>query len=277
MLKNPRIGVMIWFLVTLSLAPSTAAGAASLAPHLAKYDLSLQGATQGTEIASVSGLLVLEFSGTACTGYTNEVRIVTAIDTSDGNRVITDIRARTVEHEDGRLEFYNETYANGQRIELSVGTAERLPGGISVELVEPIEHELMLGADLIYPVEHMLVILQAAREGKTFVSADVYDGSEDGELVYQTATVIGPAQTETQDEVSAALLAENGLNGVPFWPITISYFEKSDEHTDATPDFVVSYLLYENGVGRQFAINYGSFSVQGRLSSLEMLPLDDCD
>lgn len=276
MLKIPRIGAVVSIVFAMPVVLAFPANAASLTPHLAKYDLTLQGATQAADIASVSGLLVLEFKGAACTGYTNDVRIVTAIDSQDGDRMITDIRARTIESPDGRLEFFNETYSNGQRVEYSVGSAERASDGISVELVEPVEHQLVLDAGLIYPTEHMLTILTAAREGKPFVAADVYDGSQDGELIYQTATVIGPEKTDQRGDEVDDLMAQNGFTDVPYWPVIISYFEKSDDLSDSTPDFVVSYLLYENGIGRQFVIDYGEFSLRGRLSNLDILPAVDC-
>ena len=44
-----------------------------------------------------------------------------------------------------------------------------------------------------FPTEHVRRIIDAAREGKTMLEFPVYDGSENGEKVYNTLTVIGRA------------------------------------------------------------------------------------
>ena len=43
----------------------------------------------------------------------------------------------------------------------------------------------------VFPTEQVRLIIEAAREGKSLLELVVYDGSDDGEKVYNTLTVIG--------------------------------------------------------------------------------------
>ena len=264
------------FALAMALSAGGMAAGVQLAPYLAEYDLSLEGQPDAPDIVSASGRLVLEFKGAACVGYTNDARIVTEIETGDGDRLITDARTKTVEAADGSMEFFNETYAEGQRVELSAGIARRDGNGLSVELTEPTDRTFFVGGDLAFPTEHVLRVLDAARLNKTFVAVDIYDGSQDGALVFQTAAVIGAARTDPSRDGEGALIADGGFADMTHWPVTISFFEKRDVRADATPDFMLTFLLYDNGISRSYLIDFGEFELRGRLSRLEMLPVPSC-
>ena len=69
-------------------------------------------------------------------------------------------------------------------------------------------------------------IIVAARDGKSILEFPVYDGSESGEKLYNTLTVIGrpiaPGDKPPND--AAAKIPE--LAKLKRWPVTISYFEQ---------------------------------------------------
>ena len=44
-----------------------------------------------------------------------------------------------------------------------------------------------------FPTEHVRRIIAAARDGKTLLQVAVYDGSDTGEKIYDTLTIIGKA------------------------------------------------------------------------------------
>ena len=264
------------FALPVALFAAGATAGVQLAPHLAEYDLPLVGQPDAPDIVAASGRLVLEFTGAACVGYTNDARIVTEIETGDGDRLITDARTKTVEATDGSMEFFNETFAEGRRVELSVGIARRDGEGLSVDLTEPTEETFFVGGDLAFPTEHVLAVLDAARLNKTFVAIDIYDGSQDGSLVVQTAAVIGEARIDPSPAGDGAVIVEGGFADMTHWPVTISFFEKRDVRADVAPDFMLSLLLYDNGVSRSYLIDFGEFELRGRLTSLRMLPLPSC-
>jgi hypothetical protein len=259
----------------LSIAPA-GAGALSLAPHRAVYDLSLADSGGSESVASVSGRMVMEFTGSRCSGYTTKLRFVTETEDSDGQNQVTDSRASTFEAGDGRrLDFTNETYTDAKLAEESHGSASRKDANIAVALSKPSDKKFNLAGGVVFPTEQMEKILDSARKGERFVSLDLYDGSEDGQTVFATAGVIGAASSSADDIGEETAVKSAGIAALRHWPVTISYFEQKDT-ADKAPFYVMHFVMYENGVGRSLRIDYGDFSLDGRLTRLDMLPSQPC-
>ncbi len=62
-------------LAVVSTAPALAVP--MLQPHRAVYDLSLDNASDRSDITGITGRMVYEFNGSACEGYTVKFRFVT--------------------------------------------------------------------------------------------------------------------------------------------------------------------------------------------------------
>jgi hypothetical protein len=266
----------------LSLAAAVAVFAAGPAgavpPELASYraifDLSLDQGSEGAD-AAVAGRMAVEFAGSRCAGYKSTMRLVTGGENADGDTQVTDARTVTVESPDGRFEFTNQTYLNEQLTEEAVGTAVRGSNGIDVKLTKPAEKSFTLDGAVAFPTEQMNRLLDAARAGEHFVTMDVFDGSQTGDVVYSTATVIAPESRATDDLGNEKLIGDKGIAGLPHWPLTVSYFEKT-KGTDDLPAYVMSFVTYDNGIGRKLKIDYGKFSLIGKLTHLEVLPTPAC-
>jgi hypothetical protein len=270
--------------VAASIALATLAGPAhadqKLVSHRAVYDLSLDPSVDDGDVADLTGRMVMEFTGSDCAGYKTSLRFVTEIEDSDGGHRVTDSRSTSFEHPGGKsLEFSNQTYVDQNLTEESRGSAERTSKGIGVSLLKPGSKHVDLGASVVFPTQQIEKIVSAARNGDSFVQADVYDGSDDGETVYATATIIGRGTTNPPADADAkaeeGTITGAGVGNVRHWPVTISYFDKHDGG-EQTPTYMMSYVLYENGISRGLKINYGGFAVAGRLSSLQMLQPEPC-
>jgi hypothetical protein len=251
-----------------------------LAPHRAVYDIVLDPSAANTDVADLSGRMVMEFTGSECAGYKVTLRFVTEIEDSEGEHRVTDSRTTSFEHPGGRsFEFNNQTYIDQNLTEESRGSAERTTKGIEVSLLKPGTKRLGLGRSVVFPTQQIEEIVAAAKAGQSFVEADVYDGSEDGETVYSTAAVIGRGAVGPPADADAAAeegsVASAGIGGVRYWPVTVSYFQKG-EKGEQTPTYVMAYRLYENGISRSLRIDYGGFAVTGRLASLQLLPEEPC-
>jgi hypothetical protein len=258
--------------------PASVAVAApmSLASHRAVYDLTLTESAEGSDVADVSGRLVMEFTGSECAGYTSKLRFVTESENPDGGQQITDSRSTTFESGDGKnLKFDNETYTDETLAEQSSGTASREPAGVAVDLTKPATKKIAVPGGVVFPAEQMEMLIQSAAKGESFVHLDVYDGSEDGETVFETAGVIGKVSTAADDIGEEKAVATAGIAGMRHWPLTISYFDKKASG-DAAPFYVLSFVVYENGIGRTLKIDYGDFTLAGKLTGLELLPSAPC-
>ncbi|HLA21480.1 MAG TPA: cell envelope integrity EipB family protein [Pseudolabrys sp.] len=254
-------------------APS--ADKVSLAPHRAVYDLKLSKSHGSRAIQAVRGRILYDFSGNACEGYALQFRQVSELDSGEGKAALSDLRSTT--WEDGaakKFRFNSENKLNDRSPDKVDGHAERKTEAVAVSLSKPKDKTFDVPPGAVFPTEHMRRIIVAAREGKTILEFPVYDGSETGEKIYHTLTVIGrpiaPGDKPPHD--AAAKFPE--LAKLVRWPVTISYFdrqnEKAERSGEQTPVYTITFELYENGISRALILDYTDFTITGELTSLEM-------
>jgi hypothetical protein len=127
-------------------APVASAGP-GLAAYRAVYDLVLDKSDQASDLADLTGRIVMEFTGSDCGGYAVTLRFVTEIADPDGDRRITDARTTTFEDGDGTgFKFTNETFVDDALTEESRGIANRTDSGVAVSLTRPGDKKFSLGA-----------------------------------------------------------------------------------------------------------------------------------
>jgi hypothetical protein len=268
----------------LAVDPLTAAAQAPspaihLAPHRAVYDIQLTRASPGSGVAEMSGRMVFELSGSTCEGYTQNMRFVTRMTNQEGTDLINDLRTSSWEEALGkRLRFNSSQYQNDVLTESTQGDAERSSdeGPVKVEIARPAKKKLTIKDPVYFPVQHSKALIAAARAGKTMFSADLYDGSEKGEKVYNTVAVIGRPVAPGATKMPASIKNVDRLKTLPSWPVSVSYFEKGNENRDAVPVYEMSYRFYENGVTTKLNIDYGEFAIRADLAELTFVDGSTC-
>jgi hypothetical protein len=260
-------------------APSAAAGAAiTLASHRAVYDLRLLRTTGKRGLQAVRGRILYDFTGNACEGYVLQFRQVSELDTGEGRVAVSDLRASTWEEGAAKdFRFSSQNYLNDKIADTVDGRAERAGGNVNVVLTKPKKASFDLEADIVFPTEHMRRVIEAAREGRSMLEFPVYDGSENGERVYNTLTVIGREIGPDETPPADATAGRAELKGLKRWPVTISYFDRTAKKDgEQTPIYAISFQMYENGVSRALTLDYGDFAVSGEMSQLDMKPSRPC-
>jgi hypothetical protein len=251
----------------------------ALIPHRAIYDLALGDVRGNSQIASVRGRILYDFTGNACKGYSLEFRQVSELDTGEGKTSTSDLRSTTWEGSDAKkFKFSSENFVDDSLTGTVDGHAEHTPDTTAVVLEKPEPKTLDLAAGVVFPTEHMARVISAAHDGGHILSFPVYDGSETGQKVFDTLTVIGPKLAPDERKHDDAAAGEAKLAGVPRWPVTISYFDKkkAQNSSEQTPDYSIGFELYENGISRALTLDYNDFIVTGKLSSLEIKTEEPC-
>jgi hypothetical protein len=253
-----------------------------LVPHRAIYDLSL-GATRGnSQIVGVSGRIFYDFDGNACDGYTLQFRQVSELDSGEGKKATSDLRSTTWEDADAKsFKFNSQNFLDENLVDSVDGHAERGAAATAVNLVKPAHKALDVGAAVVFPTEHMVRVINAARAGKTILDFPVYDGSDTGDKVFDTLTVIGhklDADDRKRDDAAEEPDNRKKLANVPRWPVTISYFEQATtpKSGEQTPVYAIGFELYENGISRTLSLDYNDFVVSGKLTQLEIKDVKPC-
>jgi hypothetical protein len=257
--------------------PAQTQQAIELVPHRAIYELSLGKVRGKSSIVSVRGRILYDFTGSACEGYTLEFRQVAELDNGEGKISLSDLRSNS--WEDGAAKSYrftSQNYLNQRLLDAVDGKAERTNGSVAVTLSKPSEKKVDLGAAIVFPTEHVVRIIQAAREGKTILEFPIFDGSETGEKVYNSLTVIGRLIGPGERELADAAAGDKTLAGMRRWPVTVSYFDRNKPGGEQTPVYAISFDLYENGVSRTLTLDYNDFSISGVLKTLETKAAKPC-
>jgi hypothetical protein len=258
-------------------APAQTTQPVNLVPHRAIYELSLGKVRGKASVQNARGRILYDFTGSACEGYTLDFRQVAELDNGEGKISLSDLRSNT--WEDGAAKTYrfmSQNHLNQKLLDAVDGKAERGSGGIAVTLTKPEPRKIDLDAAIVFPTEHVRRIIEAARAGQTILEFPIYDGSETGEKVYNSLTVIGREIGPGERDLADAASGNDVLSKLRRWPVTVSYFERNKPAGEQTPVYAISFDLYENGVSRTLVLDYNDFSISGVLKNIELKDSKPC-
>ena len=256
---------------------ATALPAGELASHRAIYELKLAHTRGNSSAVGARGRILYDFSGNSCDGYALQFRQVSELDNGEGKVTLSDLRSTT--WEDGAAKkfiFKSQNYLNETLIDTVDGQAERERDKVAVQLTQPAAKTFDLEPTMVFPTDHMRRIIEAAREGKNILELPVYDGSEKGEKVYNTLTVIGPAIAPNERVPTDAAGSQPALAALKRWPVTVSYFDRT-ARDDQAPVYSIRFEVYENGVSRALMLDYNDFAISGELTSIELRNNTPCN
>jgi hypothetical protein len=250
---------------------------AELASHRAVYELTLAQTRGNSSAVAARGRILYDFSGNACDGYALQFRQVSELDNGEGKVTLSDLRSTT--WEDGAAKsfiFKSQNYLNETLVDAVDGQAERQPTEVAVSLTKPEDKKFDIEQAIAFPTDHMRRIIEAARADKTILELPVYDGSDKGEKVFNTLTVIGHVIPPNEHVPADAAGAQKELASLRRWPVTVSYFDKAAAPGDQAPVYAIKFELYENGVSRALMLDYNDFAISGELTSIEIRDTKPC-
>jgi hypothetical protein len=264
----------------LAAGPAAAAAGAAFLPHQAVYELNLVKSRGSASIDSARGRILYNFSGNACEGYTSEFRQVSELNSGEGKATLSDLRSTSWEDAEGKsYRFKIDSRMNDADSSPVDGIAERTGDSITVKLKQPEAKTFTLDGATVFPTEQIRRIIAAARDGKSLLELTVYDGSDNGEKVYNTLTVIG--QPIPGDRTIAApdpSPTNDQMKSLTRWPVTVSYYDADAKAKEGeqTPVYAMSFELFENGVSRALVLDYNDFVISGALGRFDVKDAKPC-
>ncbi len=271
--------------VALSMALSgehaiAAGGQQPFLAHQALYELSLQKTRGNASVESVRGRILYNFTGSPCEGYTSDFRQVSELNSGDDKNTISDLRSTSWEEGDGKsYRFKIDTRMNDTNASVIDGMAERSGDKVTVKLKEPAAKTFTIDGATVFPTEQIRRIIAAARDGKSVLELQVYDGSDTGEKVYSTLSVIGaPIPGDRTIGAPDPSTTSDTMKPLTRWPVTVSYYDRGAKPTDGeqTPVYAMSFELYENGVSRALVLDYNDFVIAGGLAKFDVKDSKPC-
>ncbi len=264
-------------LVALLPAHASAAepGVEAMVAHRAAYRLTLDRARDNSDIARAEGAMLYEVVD-ACDGWANRQRFSLTLTNRDGQDVETASDYSTYETKDGRsIRFSLTQTSQGAVSQRIMGEAEVTPEGGRVRYTEPSTKEEALPPGTLLPMLHTIRSLAAARTGARMLVVPLFDGtSPDG--AQDTTTVISgwqapgaPAATPPAGARFPVLAALGSAR------MRVAFFDRAASASAggaSAPDYEVGLRYFENGVADDLKMDFGEFSVDGRMQELAILP-----
>jgi hypothetical protein len=248
--------------------------------HQALYDLNLVKSRGSASINSARGRILYNFSGSACDGYTSEFRQVSELDSGEDKVTLSDLRSTSWEDGAGKsYRFKIDTRMNDADSSPVDGVAERTGDRITVKLKQPVAKTFMLDGATVFPTEQIQRIIAAAREGKSVLELMVYDGSDNGEKVYNTLSVIGQPIPGDRTIASPDPSTESDvMKSLTRWPVTVSYYDHDAKAREGeqSPVYAMSFELFENGVSRALVLDYNDFVISGAMGKFDVKDSKPC-
>jgi EipB-like len=257
-----------------------AAASGAFLPHQALYELSLLKSRGSNSINSARGRILYSFSGSACEGYTSEFRQVSEMNSGEGKVSLSDLRSTSWEDGAGKTyRFKIDSRVNDTESSPVDGIAERAGDHITVKLKQPQTKTFTLDGSTVFPTEQIQRIVAAARAGKSVLELTVYDGSDNGEKVFNTLSVIGqPIPGDRSIATPDPSTQNDVMKSMTRWPVTVSYYDRDAKPSDGeqTPVYAMSFELFENGVSRALVLDYNDFVISGALGKFDVKDSKPC-
>jgi hypothetical protein len=257
-----------------------AAASGAFLPHQALYELNLLKSRGSNSINSARGRILYNFTGSACEGYTSEFRQVSEMNSGEGKVTLSDLRSTSWEDGEGKsYRFKIDSRMNDTDSSPVDGIAERTGDHITVKLKQPQTKTFTLDGSTVFPTEQIQRIIAAAKQGKSLLELTVYDGSDNGEKVFNTLSVIGqPIPGDRTIALPDPSTQNDVMKSMTRWPVTVSYYEHDAKPADGeqTPVYAMSFELFENGVSRALVLDYNDFVISGALGRFDVKDSKPC-
>lgn len=260
-------------------AAAVQAGIQRMAPHRAAYTLQL-GRSRDGGIVAVQGAMLFEVAD-ACEGWATRQRLSMTLVDRDGQQIDTLSDYATYESKDGRSFRFSLTQTTQGAVSTRVAGEAELDehGAGRVRFSEPVQREEELPPGTMLPMRHTAMAVEAARAGRRLLMGPLFDGTSD-EGAQDTTTVIAgwqpaPAAAPGGGTPDKAEAGERFplLSGLASARMRVAFFERGlPPGGAAAPEYEVGLRYYENGVANDLQMDFGDFTVDGRLEELQELP-----
>ncbi len=121
--------------------------------------------------------------------------------------------------------------------------------------------------DILFPTEHLEILLENAKNNVNFHTAKVFFGSDQENLVKIVSTFIGK-------KINTFVSLENDLLKKQVWPIQLSFYDLNQKNPD--PKTKVIAYVDESGIAHSYTVDYGSYKMKGKLTSIEKVKKLKC-
>ena len=236
-------------------------GHTELAAHRALYTVSLDPSNRG-DIVAASGTMGYEVID-GCEGWTVRQRLRMKVTDNEGHDIEMLSDYATWEAKNGlSFSFHMKQMTEGAITSQTDGSARltRRGGPGTAHYTTPEDTTKPLPPGTLFPMAHTAALIGAARDGKKFFTAPLFDGTVDDGAQDSSVAILDWKKPQASKYVDLA-----GLNSTR---VRLAFFDRTPGAV--TPDYQVGMRYWENGVADQMQMNFGDFVMDAKMT--EFLP-----
>jgi EipB-like len=257
--------------------PAQAMAGMTLAPHRAFYVLEADKLDNKGGVSAIAGKLAYEITGSDCEGYAVNYRIANRYIQGEGSPQTMDVQLNSFESGDGlELDMKQKQFVNASlESETRVKAKKPRDGGpLTGEMEGKETKTFTVDAAAIFPTAFQKKLMEDAAKGESRSVSLVYEGSDDVKPT-RAISFIGIKKQGAHVSSGADAPTMDALNKLPYWPVTVSYYDVAATGDDQ-PTYAASFNMLENGVSTDLVLDYGSYTLKGKLEKIEMLKAEPC-
>ena len=236
--------------------------------HLAHYNISLGKINNEAQIIDISGksIYLLEKK---CLGWkiNEDFAIVFEFENGSNSQLVSSWS--TFETFSGEaFEFELKEIVNDEE-EKFFGYANLISNGGFASYISDTETKINLSNNVKFPMQHLIKLIQSAKENKKIFNSKIFIGSEKGQGYRLVTAILGEKKIE-----KTSLFLDN-LNLDTYWSVSLAYFDPFS--LTGKPEYEMHANIHEEGIITKFEIDYGIFSLNADLIKIEPVPLNSCE
>ena len=134
-------------------------------------------------------------------------------------------------------------------------------------IIDKINEKISFNDDILFPTEHLEILLKNAKKNINFHTAKVFFGSDRDNLVKIVSAFIGK-------KINTTVSIKNDLLKKDVWPIQLSFYDFDQKNPDPKSKVIVN--VDESGIAHSYIVDYGSYQMKGELTSIEKVNKSKC-
>ena len=147
------------------------------------------------------------------------------------------------------------------------GFAEKINDKILVSIIKQSIKKISFKEKILFPVEHLRKVIEAAQKGETLFTSKVFFGNEDKNLVKIVSAFISKERKSKYQNIEY-------LRDKMIWPIKLAFY--TPDKKNINPDYEITLELDQLGVVHSYLVNYGDFEVRATLKNFKIIEKKKC-
>ena len=239
----------------------------SLLSHKATYNLTLERKNMNSLLEGGVGKSTFLFQKT-CSGWSLKENFMITYNLANKKSAKSFSVFKTFEDfKSKRFSFdhYDKSELSGE-INYS-GFVKKKDKNLSGKLIDKNIKNISYDGSILLPTEHLIKLINFAKEEKKFFNSDVFFGSNKNNLIKRVTAFIGRKKLSSEKS-KYKFLKKN------VWPINLAFYNFKQKK--AIPETEISLEIDEEGVVHFYNVDYGDYIMIGKLDKIEVLEKKDC-